>query len=79
MLLCYSLGLGVPFVAAGMAFGRLTGVFTWVKDHFRVVNLISGLILAGFGVLLLTNSVHYLSNFFIDLLNRLGLQRLSSI
>jgi cytochrome c-type biogenesis protein len=79
MLLTYSLGLGVPFVAAGVAFGRLAGVFSWVKRHFRVVNLVSGLILAAFGVLLLTNSVHYLSNFFIDLLDRLGLQRLSNI
>jgi cytochrome c-type biogenesis protein len=79
MLLSYSLGLGVPFVAAGVAFGRLAGVFTWVRRHFRVVNLISGLILAAFGVLLLTDSVHYLSTFFINLLNRLGLQRLSNI
>jgi cytochrome c-type biogenesis protein len=79
MLLTYSLGLGVPFVIAGVAFGRLAGVFSLVKRHFRVVNLVSGLILAAFGVLLLTNSVHYLSNFFIDLLDRLGLQRLSNI
>ena len=27
MLVAYSLGLGVPFVVAGVAFGRLTGVF----------------------------------------------------
>ena len=69
----------MPFVVAGVAFGRLAGVFSWVKRHFRVVNLVSGLILAAFGVLLLTNSVHYLSNFFIDLLDRVGLQRLSDI
>ena len=79
MLLSYSLGLGVPFVLAGVAFGRLTGVFMWVRRHLRVVNLVSGLILAAFGVLLLTDSVHYLSSFFIDLLDRIGLQRLSNI
>ena len=79
MLLTYSLGLGVPFVIAGVAFGRLAGVFAWVKRHFRVVNLVSGLILAAFGVLLLTNSVHYLSSFFINLLDHVGLQRLSNI
>jgi cytochrome c-type biogenesis protein len=79
MLFTYSMGLGVPFVVAGVAFGRLAGVFSWVKRHFRVVNLVSGLILAAFGVLLLTNNVHYLSNFFINLLDRLGLQRLANI
>lgn len=78
LLVCYSLGLGVPFVAAGVAFGRLAGLFAWVKRHFRVVNLASGVVLMAFGVLLLTNNVHYLSTFFINLLDKVGLQRLSS-
>jgi cytochrome c-type biogenesis protein len=75
LLLCYSLGLGVPFVVAGVAFGRMAGVFAWVKRHYRVVNLVSGLVLVAFGVLLLTNSIHYLSSFFIKLpgINRLSL------
>jgi cytochrome c-type biogenesis protein len=67
MLLCYSLGLGVPFIAAGVAFGRLAGVFAWVKSHLGVVNLVSGLLLAGLGVLLLTDSIHRLSNWFVKL------------
>ena len=67
MLLCYSLGLGIPFIAAGLAFGRLTGVFGWVRAHIRVVNLVSGLVLAALGVLLLTDSIHRLSNWFIKL------------
>jgi cytochrome c-type biogenesis protein len=67
MLLCYSLGLGVPFVAAGLAFGHLTGVFGWVRAHLRSVNLVSGLVLAALGLLLLTDSLHYLSNWFIRL------------
>ena len=78
MLLSYSLGLGVPFVVAGVAFGRLSAVFAWVKRHFRTVNLASGAVLAAFGVMLLTNNVHYLSTFFINLLDKVGLQRLSS-
>lgn len=67
MLLCYSLGLGVPFIAAGVAFGRLAGVFGWVKSHLATVNLVSGLLLAGLGVLLLTDSIHRLSNWFVKL------------
>ena len=42
MLVAYSLGLGVPFVAAGLALGRLTSVFAFVKRHFRVFNLVVG-------------------------------------
>ena len=77
MLVFYSLGLGVPFVAAGLALGRLTVVFDWVKRHFRVINLVAGLLLVGFGVLLLTSNVTWLSSWFFErmedlpLLNRL--------
>ncbi|MDQ6616318.1 MAG: cytochrome c biogenesis protein CcdA [Actinomycetota bacterium] len=67
MLLCYSLGLGVPFVATGLAFGRLAGVFDWMKAHLRAVNLVSGLLLAALGVLLLTDSIPRLSNWFVKL------------
>jgi cytochrome c-type biogenesis protein len=75
MLLCYSLGLGVPFIVAGLAFGRLAGVFAWVRAHLGAVNLVSGLLLAGLGVLLLTDNIHRLSNWFIKLpgLNRFNL------
>ena len=77
MLVFYSLGLGVPFIAAGLALGRLTTVFDWVKRHFRVINLVAGLLLVAFGVLLLTSNVTWLSGWFfermedIPLLNRL--------
>jgi len=78
LLVAYSLGLGVPFVVTGFAFGRLAVVFAWVKRHFRAVNLASGAVLVAFGILLLTNNVHYLSTFFIDLLDHVGLKRLST-
>jgi cytochrome c-type biogenesis protein len=78
MLLAYSLGLGVPFVISGLAFARLTGVFGWVKRHFGVINLVSGLLLAAFGLILLTNHVHVLSSWFSDLLHTLHLDRLAT-
>jgi cytochrome c-type biogenesis protein len=67
MLICYSLGLGVPFVISGFAFAHVSELFGWFKRHLRVVNLISGLILAGLGVLMLTDTLHYLSSWFIHL------------
>jgi cytochrome c-type biogenesis protein len=79
MLVAYSLGLGVPFVAVGVAFGRLTGVLTFVRAHLRIINLFSGIFLAALGVLLLTDNLHLLSTWFSDLFRSLGLGRLSTV
>src|SRR5436190_14110235 len=77
MLFAYSLGLGVPFVASGLAFARLTNVFGWVKRHFRVINLVSGLALAAFGLVLLTNNVSEMSRHVVNWMDKLGLDRLT--
>jgi cytochrome c-type biogenesis protein len=52
----YSLGLGVPFLIAGLVFGRFAGVIRRVNEHARVVSAVSGLFLIGVGLLLLTNT-----------------------
>ena len=78
VLLAYSLGLGVPFVASGLAFTRLTGLFGWVKRNFRLINLISGLALAAFGLMLLTNNMSWLSIRVSDWMRGLGLDRLTA-
>ena len=78
LLLAYSAGLAVPFVASGLAFGRLTGAFAWVKRHFGVINLVSGLLLALFGVLLLTNALTDVVRWLQDALRAVGLEALAS-
>jgi cytochrome c-type biogenesis protein len=78
-VIAYALGLGVPFVGAGLALGKLTGVFGWVKRHFRVLNLVSGLFLVAFGILLLTHHLTQWSNDLINLMDKIpGIRRLSS-
>lgn len=79
LLFVYSLGLGVPFVAAGLAFGRLTEVFAWVKRHFRILNAASGAVLATVGFLLLTGRMGRVASFMIDVMDRAGLDWLSNI
>ena len=79
LLVAYSIGLGVPFVAAGIAFGRLTGVFAWVKRHFRIINLVSGAFLVVFGVLLLTNHLGQVSGAIQRFMEDIGLSRLANI
>lgn len=78
LLAFYSLGLAVPFVASGLAFGRLTGTFSWVKRHYRIINLVAGLLLVGFGILLFTNRIGEVSSRIIDLFDRLGLDFITS-
>ncbi len=79
LLVAYSIGLGVPFVAAGVGFGRLTGVFGFVKRHFRVLNLVSGSFLVAFGVLLLTNKLGPLAGAMQRFMQDIGLERLANI
>jgi cytochrome c-type biogenesis protein len=50
----YSLGLGLPFVAAGFAYRRMLGAFGFVRRHQVWVMRIGGLMLVAVGVLLVT-------------------------
>jgi cytochrome c-type biogenesis protein len=77
LLFAYSLGLGVPFLVTGLAFGRLTSVYGRARRGLWVVHLVGGAVLAVFGILLLTGQLSWLSSEFSDLLNHLGLERLA--
>lgn len=57
----YCLGLGIPFVVAGLAFRRALGAFAVVKRHYGVVIWIGGLMLITVGALLLTGEWNQLS------------------
>ena len=54
MLLCYSLGLGLPFLLSALLIERLKTTFTWIKNHYKIVNMVSGLFLVAIGILMLT-------------------------
>ena len=78
LLLAYSLGLGVPFLLFGLAFGRMTDLLARVKGRLRIVDLVGGVILIVFGVLLLTHDVGIVSAHISTWLRDLHLSRLSS-
>jgi cytochrome c-type biogenesis protein len=52
--LAYSLGLGLPFLAAGIAFRRMLGAVRWVRVHQVWVTRLGGLMLVVVGVLLVS-------------------------
>ena len=54
LLLCYSLGLGLPFVISAVAIDQLEGAFGWVRKHYEVVNRACGAALVLVGVLMAT-------------------------
>jgi len=54
MLLCYSLGLGIPFFVSAILIDKLKGAFSFIKSHYRVINLVCGLLLILVGALMAT-------------------------
>jgi cytochrome c-type biogenesis protein len=50
----YSLGLGIPFLVAGLAFRRTLGAVRWVRRHQAWVTRAGGLMLIVVGLLLVT-------------------------
>ncbi len=55
LLLVYSAGLAVPFLLAGWSIERFFHAFARIRRHFRGLEIGSGLVLVGVGVLLATN------------------------
>jgi len=59
MLLCFSAGLGVPFVASAILINSLKTTFDFIKRHYRVINLVSGGLLVVVGLLMATGLMGY--------------------
>jgi cytochrome c-type biogenesis protein len=57
----YSLGLGIPFVLAGLGVSRLAGAVAVLRRHNRAINIASGVLLVVVGVLFVTEQLFRLS------------------
>lgn len=53
MLLCYSLGLGVPFILSALLIDRLKDTFNLIKKHYSVINTVCGIFLIIMGILMM--------------------------
>lgn len=51
---CYALGLGLPFVVAGLAMSRMAGAIGWVRNHQRLVQRLGGGLMVVVGVMLVS-------------------------
>ena len=54
MLLTYSLGLGIPFIASAVLIDKLKTTFDFIKKNYKVINIICGCILILVGVLMMS-------------------------
>ncbi len=59
MLVCYSLGLGIPFLISAVLIGKLKGAFNFIKRNYRTVNKICGIFLVIIGILMMTGMMGY--------------------
>jgi cytochrome c-type biogenesis protein len=54
LLAIYCLGLGLPFLITGLAFGKATSALAVIRRHYAIVIGAGGIVLIGMGVLIWT-------------------------
>lgn len=57
LLFVYSLGLGVPFLLAGVFMTRTLSASRWIRDRWTIVNAIGASLMIGLGILMLTGNL----------------------
>jgi cytochrome c-type biogenesis protein len=72
LLSVYSLGLGIPFVLAGLSVDRFFRLSSGVRKRFRVIEIVSGVLLIAIGLLIFFNMLGWLSSAVNQLLPGLG-------
>lgn len=55
VMFMFSIGLGVPYLLIGIAFGKSLGVLKRIQKYHTVISFVTGVVLLIFGILLLFN------------------------
>ena len=64
LLSAYSAGLGIPFIAAGLAVNWFFAASARIKTQMRKVEIVSGVLLIGVGLLLVTDRLSAIAQWF---------------
>ncbi len=67
LLVVYSAGLAIPFVATALLINSFLSHFVAIQKYMKLIMIISGLLLIGFGIILLTDKVYLLLSIAPDL------------
>ncbi len=62
LLIAYSAGFAIPFIASAIFFEKLSPLLRFLKKHGNGVRIVSGVLLIGFGAAMLLGSVSKLSS-----------------
>lgn len=57
MLFLYSLGLGIPFLLSAVLIHKLKSTFDFIKRHYSIINLCSGVLLIIVGIMMATGTL----------------------
>lgn len=60
MLLIYSFGLGIPFVICAILIDKVKDTFNFIKRNYKIINIISGIILLIIGISIMTGYLNKL-------------------
>ena len=60
LLVVYSAGLAIPFVTTALLINTFLSHFSAIQKYMRLIMILSGLLLIGFGIILLTDNVSLL-------------------
>jgi len=66
LLAAYSLGLGIPFILAGVATNHFFTFFTRIRSHLHKVEVVSGILLVIVGVMIFSGSFTQLAVFLLE-------------
>lgn len=61
LLAAYSLGLGIPFLATGLAFGRMTRALGSMRRQLPRIVLVSSMVMAAFGLVLVFDQLPWVT------------------
>ncbi|MBQ8188903.1 MAG: redoxin domain-containing protein [Lachnospiraceae bacterium] len=57
MLVCYSIGLGVPFIISALLIDKLKHAFQVIKNHYKAINICAGVFLVAIGLFMVAEGI----------------------
>jgi len=63
LLATYSLGLALPFILSAILINRLKSTFAFIKRHYKIITVVSGIFLIIVGIMMMFGLMGYFMNF----------------
>ena len=63
LLLCYSLGMGLPFLLTAVSINQFFKMFQRIKNHLGLIEKISGFIMVILGLLIFTDKLFFIAGY----------------